>query len=135
MRSIARRFLSLPIVLSLCACTATTDSDTEGDEDVATESSADAVSVTSTPGKAVWTKVWRWQTEDAPTRATDVASDETGAAFVTRAKSTINDINMEASSVDVARYTPTGSLSYRVDLGAHTQVTSGTVRVAARAAV
>src|SRR5687768_10358481 len=109
MRSI--HLVVLPTAVALFGCTATSDVGTpEGDEDVATESTAEAVSITSTPGKAVWTKVYRSYSTATPTRATDVAVDENGESYVTRTKRTINDDEPSSSEVDVTRYSPTGAL-------------------------
>jgi hypothetical protein len=114
------------MIVGLLACTQAVDDSTEG-ADNETESTAEAVAVTSTPGKAVWTKVWRSTTSSELIRALDVATDDTGAAFVVRLKTQQNGYSAWA---DVARYSSTGSLSYRVTLPGYDMIPG--VHVAAR---
>lgn len=134
MRPTLRLVVALPIAALGLACVAPTDASApEGDDDVvATESTAEAVSVTSTPGKAVWTKVYRSYSTSAQTIASDVAVDGNGASYVGRTKQQPNDLDYRASSVDVTRYSATGSLVWRVDPGGHDTILGGALHVAAR---
>ncbi len=127
MRAFVRGLVAFPL-LALAACTQSVSDEPEGDE-VATESTAEALAVTSTPGKAAWTKVWRWASYRNPTLATDVATDETGAAFVTRTR---QGDNLYGEWADVTRYTTTGAMSYRITLDGYTTIIPDSLQVAAR---
>jgi hypothetical protein len=114
-----RPILALSMVSLLAACGASTNPPDEGgDESVATESSAEALSVTSTPGKAVWTKVWRSPNSTDQVTASDVAVDETGDSFALRMffHPVGGSVDSTGSAMDLSRYSPTGDLEARASV-------------------
>ena len=109
-----RNALTIPFVSLLAACAASPsgDASSEGDAPVATESSTEALSITSTPGKAVWTKVWRTPLNGPTYLGWDVATDNTGAAYLLRTQVSDDTI----ASLDVTRYAADGTLDHRTSL-------------------
>jgi hypothetical protein len=99
----------------LTGCSAVQDEGNGDDEIAPTETNAASVSVTSTPGKAIWTKVWRSQSSTAPIYASAVAADRNGDAFLLRGHGqTLDEKGIAVTDVDVTRYAADGSMRYRV---------------------
>jgi hypothetical protein len=108
-----RRTALFALLLSVSACSS---APTEPDEIVPTETTADAVRVTSTPGVAVWTKLWRWETNTQPTIPGDVASNEGGTTFIVRGKAGQAYPAYLMQYLDVTRYAADGSMGFRTEL-------------------
>src|SRR5687768_13512032 len=116
----SNRTLLLPIFATIAACSsADATAPHDDDEMVATEATESPVAVTDTPGKAVWTKLWRWETDQQPITAADVAADETGAQYLLRTFAFTNDADPpRVQMIDVTRYSATGAMGFRVGFGA-----------------
>jgi hypothetical protein len=108
-----RRTALFALLLSVSACSS---GPTEPEEIVPTETTADAVRVTSTPGVAVWTKLWRWETNTQPTIPGDVASNEGGTTFIVRGKAGQAYPAYLMQYLDVTRYAADGSMGFRTEL-------------------
>lgn len=135
----AARFalLSMLCVGSLAACGGTQSSATsgngadEGDGLVPTETTAEAASVTSTPGASVWTKVWRSAAANDTVEARATATDATGEAYLLRTFTGVYSGVPTTNVVDVTAYSPTGNIDSRTTVGGFTGVDGSSVRIAA----